>query len=246
MAISALAGLGVSLILWWQVESWKLVAIMLAGIALAMHVDPSIPGPLLDRLEILWLSGYTESEKIQIAFNHLIPREIKSTGLEEQSVRFTKEAVRKVIRDYTRESGLRSLQRQIAALCRKIALRRLNHKDSELAAVVLSGSHAMVTDHEPWSERVAAWLPDPELTLGWYETSVEIRTGPMDWTVGISQTIPFPTKLATRADLGRANARRAAVLYERTVRDVLTEVVKSAFEIGYLDEAAAVTEEVGP
>jgi ATP-dependent Lon protease len=104
-------------------------------IATANSLD-TIPGPLLDRLEILWLSGYTESEKIQIAFNHLIPREIKSTGLEEQSVRFTKEAVRKVIRDYTRESGLRSLQRQIAALCRKIALRRLNQKDSKLAAVV--------------------------------------------------------------------------------------------------------------
>jgi ATP-dependent Lon protease len=104
-------------------------------IATANSLD-TIPGPLLDRLEVLWLSGYTESEKIQIAFGHLIPREVKSTGLEEQSVRFTEEAVRKIIRNYTRESGLRNLQRQIAALCRKIALNRLNQKDDQIAAVV--------------------------------------------------------------------------------------------------------------
>jgi ATP-dependent Lon protease len=104
-------------------------------IATANNLD-TIPDPLLDRLEILWLSGYTEAEKIQISFNHLIPREIKATGLEEQSVRFTKEAVHKVIREHTREAGLRNLQREIATLCRKIAFSRLNDKDETIAAVV--------------------------------------------------------------------------------------------------------------
>ena len=86
----------------------------------------NIPGPLLDRLEVLWLSGYTEEEKIQIAFSHLIPREIQSSGLDESPLGFSQESVRKLIREYTREAGLRGLQRQIASLCRKIARERLD------------------------------------------------------------------------------------------------------------------------
>jgi ATP-dependent Lon protease len=99
-------------------------------IATANTVD-SIPEPLLDRLEVLWLSGYTELEKEQIAFSYLIPEETHAAGLAEHSVRFTKEAVRKIIREYTREAGLRNLQRQIAALCRKIARAILNCEFSE-------------------------------------------------------------------------------------------------------------------
>jgi ATP-dependent Lon protease len=101
-------------------------------IATANTVD-SIPEPLLDRLEVLWLSGYTESEKEQIAFSYLIPEELHAAGLAERSVRFRKEAVRKIIREYTREAGLRNLQRQIAALCRKIARAILNREFSEQA-----------------------------------------------------------------------------------------------------------------
>ena len=104
-------------------------------IATANSLD-NIPGPLLDRLEILWLSGYTETEKIQIAFNHLIPREIGLSGLQDQPALFTEAAVRKVIREYTREAGLRNLQRQFAALCRKIAFLRLNEKDDTIGASV--------------------------------------------------------------------------------------------------------------
>jgi ATP-dependent Lon protease len=74
---------------------------------------------LLDRLEILTLSGYTEQEKEQIAFAYLIPREIREAGLSEYPIRFTSEAVRKILREYTREAGLRNLQREIASICRK-------------------------------------------------------------------------------------------------------------------------------
>ncbi|MCG6894076.1 MAG: response regulator [Desulfobacteraceae bacterium] len=90
----------------------------------------NIPAPLLDRLEVLWLTGYTEAEKVQIAFNHLIPQEIQSSGLSERPVEFSPEAVRKLIREYTREAGLRGLQRQIASLCRKMARARLNGDDN--------------------------------------------------------------------------------------------------------------------
>ncbi len=94
-------------------------------IATANQLD-NIPAPLLDRLEVMWLSSYTEDEKINIAYRHLIPKELKAAGLGDDPVRFDEDAVRKVIRHYTRESGLRQLQRQLAALCRKVALNRLD------------------------------------------------------------------------------------------------------------------------
>ena len=104
-------------------------------IATANTVD-SIPEPLLDRLEVLWLSGYTELEKEQIAFRYLIPQEIHAAGLSDQALRFTPEAVRKIIREYTREAGLRNLQRQVASLCRKIARDKLNRESSEGTASI--------------------------------------------------------------------------------------------------------------
>jgi len=104
-------------------------------IATANTVDP-IPGPLLDRFEVLYLSGYTDLEKEQIAFRYLIPKETSAAGLAEQSVRFSKDAVRKLIREYTREAGLRNLQRQIASLCRKIARDKLSREFSEEPAWV--------------------------------------------------------------------------------------------------------------
>ncbi|MCB2147830.1 MAG: endopeptidase La [Deltaproteobacteria bacterium] len=96
-------------------------------IATANTVD-AIPEALLDRLEVIELSGYTEQEKIRIAFNHLIPREIDANGLEDRSIVFSRAAVVRIIREYTREAGLRGLQRQIASLCRKIALDQVDHQ----------------------------------------------------------------------------------------------------------------------
>ena len=99
-------------------------------IATANHLD-NIPAPLLDRLEVLWLSSYSEDEKTRIAFTHLIPRELKAAGLADEPVRFEEAAVRTIIRNYTRESGLRNLERQLAAMCRKIALKRLEAESGQ-------------------------------------------------------------------------------------------------------------------
>lgn len=79
----------------------------------------TIPPPLRDRMEIIQLDGYTEYEKIQIAKRHLISRQLKAHSLEEDEVTFMDDAVSKVVRDYTREAGVRNLERQIAAICRK-------------------------------------------------------------------------------------------------------------------------------
>ena len=87
-----------------------------------------IPGPLLDRLEVITLAGYTEEEKEKIAFNFLIPNEINEAGLYDNPPVFTTEAIQKIIREYTREAGLRNLKRQIASICRKTAREILRGK----------------------------------------------------------------------------------------------------------------------
>ena len=79
----------------------------------------SIPPPLRDRMEIIQIDGYTESEKVQIAKRHLIPRQLKAHSLKEDEVTFMDDAVRKIVQDYTREAGVRNLERQVAAVCRK-------------------------------------------------------------------------------------------------------------------------------
>src|SRR5688500_12625768 len=83
----------------------------------------TIPGPLRDRMEIIFLSGYTESEKIAIAKGYLIPRQIRENSLRENEVKFSDESLRKIIREYTREAGVRNLERKIGAVCRKLATR---------------------------------------------------------------------------------------------------------------------------
>ncbi|WP_042317377.1 endopeptidase La [Desulfofarcimen acetoxidans] len=81
----------------------------------------NIPRPLLDRMEVIHISGYTEEEKLQIALQHLLPKQIKEHGLKEEQINITENTLRKIIREYTRESGVRNLEREIASLCRKSA-----------------------------------------------------------------------------------------------------------------------------
>ena len=83
-------------------------------------LDP-IPPALRDRMEVLELPGYTEEEKLQIAERHLVPKQISENGLGNLKIEFTKEAVSEIIRSYTREAGLRNLEREIGRVCRKIA-----------------------------------------------------------------------------------------------------------------------------
>ncbi|MEK4284525.1 endopeptidase La [Ureibacillus sp. FSL K6-0165] len=93
----------------------------------------TIPGPLLDRMEVISIAGYTEIEKIKIAKNHLIPKQLDENGLKKSQLIFKDEAIVDLIRYYTREAGVRGLQRQIAAVCRKVA------------KVIVSGERKRVT-----------------------------------------------------------------------------------------------------
>jgi ATP-dependent Lon protease len=79
-----------------------------------------IPAPLRDRMEIIFLSGYTESEKVAIARGYLIPRQLIENGLRPEEVTFTDEGLLRIIRAYTREAGVRNLEREIGAICRKV------------------------------------------------------------------------------------------------------------------------------
>jgi ATP-dependent Lon protease len=80
-----------------------------------------VPGPLLDRVEVIQLAGYTEDEKLQIAKRYLLPRQVERNGLRKSWISIGDKALRRVISDYTREAGVRQLEREIGALCRKVA-----------------------------------------------------------------------------------------------------------------------------
>ena len=88
----------------------------------------TIPPALLDRMEVIQLASYTDDEKVKIAELHLIPKERELHGLTEKTISFTQEAIFRTIRDYTREAGVRNLERKIAAICRKAAHRLVTEK----------------------------------------------------------------------------------------------------------------------
>jgi ATP-dependent Lon protease len=80
----------------------------------------NIPGPLLDRMEVIRIPGYTEDEKLAIAEKYLVPKQIENAGLKENELAIQRSAIRKIIQHYTREAGVRSLEREIAKICRKV------------------------------------------------------------------------------------------------------------------------------
>ena len=89
------------------------------------NTTDTIPRPLLDRMELIRLSSYTDEEKLQIAKRHLLPKQLEEHGLKKTNIRISDDVLRAVIRDYTRESGVRLLERRLGAICRKIDMRML-------------------------------------------------------------------------------------------------------------------------
>lgn len=95
----------------------------------------SIPRPLLDRMELIELSSYTDEEKLQIARRHLLPREMKRHGINGRNFRVTDDALREVIAGYTLESGVRQLERQMAKLCRKAAMKLVTDENTKRVTI---------------------------------------------------------------------------------------------------------------
>ena len=94
------------------------------------NTTETIPRPLLDRMEVIEVTGYTEEDKVQIAKKYLIPKKIKEHGLKEENLKISEAAIRAIINHYTRESGVRNLEREIANICRKAA-RRIAEKEKQ-------------------------------------------------------------------------------------------------------------------
>ncbi|RJR26170.1 MAG: endopeptidase La [Desulfobacteraceae bacterium] len=136
-------------------------------IATANQLEP-VPAPLRDRMEVLELSGYTEDDKIAIARRFLVPRQTREHGLKNTSISFRKTAIKKVIREYTREAGLRNLEREIGAICRGVARKVA---EGELVRVSIT------------EKTVGEYLGKPKFTVDLAErTSVPgIATG-LAWT----------------------------------------------------------------
>ena len=105
-------------------------------IATANTLD-TIPRPLLDRMEVIELSSYTKNEKVAIAENHLIPKQLKRHGLSKRALRINRAVIEEIIDGYTRESGVRNLEREIASLCRKAA-RAMIESDKKSVSVTLN------------------------------------------------------------------------------------------------------------
>jgi ATP-dependent Lon protease len=101
----------------------------------------NIPGPLLDRMEVIRLPGYTEAEKINIAIKYLVPKQVQANGLKKSELAFEETAVRDIIRYYTREAGVRGLERQIAKVCRKAVKEHAAEKRFQVTVTADSLEH---------------------------------------------------------------------------------------------------------
>lgn len=131
----------------------------------------TIPGPLLDRMEVITIAGYTELEKLHIARDHLLPKQIKENGLTKSTLQVRDDAILKVIRYYTREAGVRNLERQMATICRKTA------------KIVVSGEKKRVIVTE---KNLEEFLGKPRFHYGQAEAEdqVGVATGLAYTTVG--------------------------------------------------------------
>lgn len=176
-----------------------------------------IPLPLQDRMEVIQIAGYTEYEKYQIAKDYLIPKQIKMNGLTEEKVNFSKKAIESVVRDHTREAGVRNLEREIAAICRKTALETVKNKKTGLITIS--------------SRSVQKHLGSPKFRFGQVEAKdqIGIVTG-LAWTsVGGELlcieivTMPGKGELIVTGMLGDVmkESARAAVSYVRSRSDQL-------------------------
>jgi ATP-dependent Lon protease len=126
-------------------------------------LDP-IPAPLRDRMEVIELAGYTEEEKVQIARRHLIPKQLHEHGLREENLTFEEDALIHMIRAYTREAGLRNLEREIGSVCRKVA-RAITEGRTEPVVCTVAKVREFLGPERFFSE-IAERTEDPGVAVG--------------------------------------------------------------------------------
>ena len=179
----------------------------------------TVPRPLLDRMEVIELGSYTDEEKLMIAKNHLIPKQLKKHGLKKTQVRITDDAIREMISCYTRESGVRNLERLYAEICRKSAMKLLESEDTKRITVNGSnledflGVRKFLPDRLPCADEVGlvtglAWTSVGGETLE-VEVNVMDGSGKLELTGNLGDVM----KESAHAALSyiRANAEKLGV-----------------------------------
>ncbi len=173
---------------------------------------PAIPAPLQDRMEVIKLSGYTEEDKLQIAQGFLIPKQLEANGFAKGDITFKEEAILDIVRRYTREAGVRNLERSIASVCRKVARERLKSKTQKKYKVTATS--------------IATYLGVPKYRFGLAEEKDEtgLCTG-LAWTEVGGELLQIETalmpgkgKLTVTGKLGDVmqESAQAALSYVRT------------------------------
>jgi len=179
----------------------------------------TVPRPLLDRMEVIELGSYTDEEKVMIAKNHLIPKQLKKHGLKKTQVRITEDAIREIIHCYTRESGVRNLERCFADICRKSAMQLLEQETAKRITVNGSniesflGVRKYLPDRLPGTDQVGlvtglAWTSVGGETLE-VEVNVMEGSGKLELTGNLGDVM----KESAHAALSyiRANAEKLGV-----------------------------------
>jgi ATP-dependent Lon protease len=138
------------------------------------NVLDTIPSPLRDRMEILELPGYIEEDKLAIAKGYLVPRQTAENGLKPENISFTDEAIRGIIRSYTREAGVRQLERELGAVCRSVAT-RIAHGSNETFAITTDSIPAYLGPLKFFNEiALRTSLPGVATGLAWTQFGGDI------------------------------------------------------------------------
>ncbi len=175
----------------------------------------TIPPALLDRMEVIRIPGYTEQEKIRIAKQYLIPKQIKEHGLKESMISFNEDALKEIIKNYTREAGLRNLERQIATVCRKVA-RKIAEGSKQKKFLILPGNvHKYLGPPKYLEEEKEKELP-PGVALGlaWTPAGgeilhIEVLTMPGKGKLILTGQLGDVMKESAQAALSYARSRAA-------------------------------------
>jgi len=142
-------------------------------IATANQLDP-IPGPLRDRVEVIRVSGYTPEEKVEIASRYLIPHQIEENGLPANRISWSSSATLNIVTDYTREAGVRHLERQIATICRKAARRAAEGDESRIAITTRTLGRYLGPPPYLWEQPPTAGEIGVANGLAWTESGGEV------------------------------------------------------------------------
>lgn len=163
------------------------------------NTTQTIPAALLDRMEVIPVPGYTHEEKHLIAKNHLIPKQLKEHGLSPEIVQITDEAIKALIMKYTREAGVRSLERKISAICRAVAVRVVEkHKAIERTRLeresqqVQQGTEGESHVHEEDSMFDATLVHPPELPIVLDDAALEDILGPPIYESELASRLGIP------------------------------------------------------